>query len=103
MSINLKFFIEEIGEGFNLWTKVEGRYLNRATLFYNDSSCGTQWDVSAPEKSVSYREQEITDELESPLVEITESSGEALLNMAQKSPKEVYDYFRNISLEGGSC
>ena len=81
---------------FNLWARQGSKYHNLATLFYNDPLCGTQWSVDEIEKVVSYDEQEIQDELENPLRKIQQARGEELLEMKDKSPKEVCDYLIGI-------
>lgn len=95
------YFIEKLeGGSFNLWLRKFNKYFNVATLFYGDSLCGDDWDVSDIEKSVNYSESEIKDELENPLIKILKEHGEKLLSMKGNSPDEVYDYFR-LKIVGG--
>lgn len=103
MENNLEYYIEKTeGESFNLWMKKDNKYYNLATLFYNDSMCGDDWAVSELEKSVSYTQKEIIDELENQLVKIKIENAEALLAMKDKSPKKISDYFKlNILRENG--
>lgn len=101
MTTNLEYYTEKTeGDSFNLWIKKGDIYYNLATLFYDDSFCGSDWNVSELEKSVSYSQDEIVDELENPLVRIKTENAEALLAMKDKSPKEILDYFKlNILAE----
>ncbi len=95
MTNNSDYYIEKLeGESFNLWFRKENKYFNLATLFYKDELCEDDWDVSDIEKSVSYSENEINDELENPLVKILNEHGEKLLSMKNKPLVEVYDYFK---------
>lgn len=96
---NLEYFIESLGgKSFNLWARKNSKYFNMATLFFQDSSCGTQWDVSNLENSVSYDLAQINDELESPLAKISAQDGTTLVQMADKSPEEVAKYAAQLNL-----
>ena len=61
-----EYYVERIPEGFNIWKKINGFFYNIASLFDG------QWDVSSIEKSVHYSQEEIIDEIETPLTPITE-------------------------------
>jgi hypothetical protein len=95
MSKDSLYYLEKLeGESFNLWFRKNNQYFNLATLFYEDKLCGNSWDVSDIDNSVNYSENEINDELESPLINILNEYGEKLLSMKGNSPKEVLNYFK---------
>ncbi len=94
---NLKYFVERTeGDGFNLWIKKDNTFYNLATLFYNAPVCDDDWNISELKKSVSYSQEEISDELENPLIDINIEPAERLLAMKGKSPKEIYDYLKSV-------
>ena len=91
-----EYYVERMDGGrcnFNLWEKDGSRYFNVATLFYQDSMCGTEWTTGDRAKAVNYSADEIQDELESPLRQIPTEKAQHLLKLT--SAKEVAD-----SLEG---
>lgn len=86
-----EYYIERTGGGrcnFNLWEKDGSRYFNVATLFYQDEMCGTQWTTDDKAKAVNYTVDEIQDELENPLRQISIEE-QHLLKLT--SAKEVAD------------
>lgn len=100
---NLEYYIEfhENEKCFNLWTEQKGRYYNIATLFYQDPLCGDDWSISEIEKAVSYPKSEISDELESPLIKISQDDAEKLLSMKNNSPNEILNYVDNVTKRMG--
>lgn len=91
-----EYYIEQIDGAkcnFNLWEKEGDKYFNVATLFYQDPMCGTQWTTDDKAEAVNYSSDEIQDEVESPLRQITTEKAQQLLKLT--SAKEVAD-----SLEG---
>jgi len=91
-----EYYIEKVDGSeynFNIWEKNGDRYFSVATLFYQDRLCGTQWTVTDKTKAVSYSEDEIQDEIESPLRSIPVEKAQSLLKLT--SVRDVLD-----SLEG---
>lgn len=106
---NLEYFVEVLGNGktepitgsFNLWEREGNKFYNRATLFLNDRLCGCQWDVSDRQRAVSYDNQEIKDELENPLKQISPEVANHLIDMRDKTYKDVFEYLELVSQEQG--
>lgn len=91
-----EFYIEKIDGGiynFKLWEKDRETYFNIATLFYQDDICGTQWIIDDKAIALHYNADEIQDELENPLKQISAEKTQQLLKLT--SAEEVVN-----SLEG---